>query len=141
MPFPQRRYGIPGCIKQTIKRPTEMVFALFSALLSLYLECYDHIWAPQYKRDQDVLERVFKRATKNCEGLVESLRELRLERKEVTREFYPVSYITSYTLNIQNCIQIPVFIILYINSYKKTTKKMLCYCSYHLPQLCGKCPM
>lgn len=45
-------------------------------------------------------------------GLVESLRELRLERKEVTKEFYPVSYTTSYTLNIQNCIQIPVFIIL-----------------------------
>lgn len=97
--------------------------------------CWVYTWrvmTPQYKRDQDILERVHKRVTKIVRGLVERLRELRLERKEFTREFHPVTHSTSYTLNIQNCIQIPVFIILYINPYKK-----ICFaiCWYHLPQL------
>lgn len=58
-------------------------------------------------------KKSLKGPQKIVRGLVESLRDLRLERKEVTREFYPVSRTTSYTLNIQKlhsnpCIHHPL---------------------------------
>jgi len=76
--------GILGCIKRSAASSSrEFLLPLYSALVRSPLECSVQFWAPQSKKDEELLERVQQRAMRMMRGLEhlsyeERLRELSL---------------------------------------------------------------
>ena len=71
--------GNLGCIKKNVaSRSREVNFSLLSALVRPYLEYRVLFWAPQFKKDRDLLKGFQRKAKKMTKGLEHLLYEERL---------------------------------------------------------------
>ena len=133
---PKKAHGVLGYIKKSsVSRSRNVLLHLYTALVRPHLEYCVQSWAPHFKKEEELLERVQRRSTRMIKGLEHLSYEERLRgwgswaHQNIRKSFFTLRVIEHWNRLPREVVDSPS-----LEMLKNCLDKVLC-CLYQLSLL------